>query len=610
LDSSKTESDKALFEQAESSVLRAISGRDKAQVAFKPGNSVSANLIDESLSIPAAFSNLSGTELAAVRGMVDSAALQLRYHDKKTHKNYIPTENKNSHLIFEAAEKARVESIGSNLMRGISQNIDNKIIFDFLHNDYEKQSDSDTPPLGEAVYLLVREALTGVKPPLITKNLMDKWGNLIQIKIAKQLKQLAKNIDNQEEFAKASLELIKNLRLTETGEFEEQEKDSDSEDKEQQNENPNQDDEQEKQDSPAPVASFEEDFTDKPKKIDKLLAADDKVNPSSKGVELKYRPNTDDYINESDEIYQIYTKEFDQIVAAEDLYDYEELTSLRKQLDKKLSQLKNINRRSANQFLRKLLSEQSKSWNFNLEDGIIDGRKLPTLIANPNYLEYCKTEKESQNNNTIVTLLLDNSGSMRGRPITVAAMSAEILAKTLEACGLKVEILGFTTVEWKGGNTRKKWQENGSPNKPGRLNDLRHIIYKSADTPWRKARKNLGVMLKEGILKENIDGEAIIWACRRLSVRPENRRILMVISDGAPVDDSTISANTVSYLDSHLRSVIKSIEKKSNIELIAIGIGHDVTRYYTNSVTIKEIDELENTMFQQLTEVFKNKTAA
>jgi cobaltochelatase CobT len=602
--------DNSKFENAESSVMRAISGRNKAIVNFKAGNSISANLSGESLSIPASFANLSGTEVAAVRGMVDSAALQLRFHDKKIHRQYDPTGNKNSHLIFEAAEKARVESIGSNLMQGISKNIDDKIIFDFLHNDYDRLTDSETPPIGEAVYLLVREALTGVKPPIIAKKLMDKWGVLIKSKIAKQLARLANHIDNQEEFAKSSLEMIKRLRMNESGEFQEQEEDADSENEEQQNEQPETEQEPEEQDSPSPVASFEEDAPGSPRKLDKFAMSDDKINPSSKeGAEIKYRPNTDDYAGEQAEIYQIYTKEFDQIVAAEDLYEPAELGDLRKQLDRKLAQLKNINRRAANQFLRKLLSEQSKSWDFNLEDGILDGRKLPTLIANPNYLEYCKKEKDSQNNNTIVTLLLDNSGSMRGRPITVAAMSAEILAKTLEACNIKVEILGFTTVEWKGGNSRKKWQDNNSPNKPGRLNDLRHIIYKSADTPWRKARKNLGVMLKEGILKENIDGEAIIWACKRLAVRPENRRILMVISDGAPVDDSTISANTMSYLDSHLRHVIKSIEKKSSIELIAIGIGHDVTRYYSNAVTIKEVDELESTMFHQLSGAFGKQAA-
>ncbi|MCE3233130.1 MAG: cobaltochelatase subunit CobT, partial [Rickettsiaceae bacterium] len=571
-----------------------------------------AMLVGEALIIPdpSPGTVLSGTQVASVRGMVDSAALQMRYHDKRIHKSYMPTDTKTSHLIFDAAERARVESIGSLQMSGIAKNIENKIIHDFLTNDYETLREGEPPPVNQAVYLLVREVLTGQKPPLIAKNLMEKYGNLIKMKVGNQLKQLAQNIDNQEAFAKVCLDMIKRLKFSETGEMKEQEEDSELEEKESRNESPedNNDENQENEKAPAPTAAPEESFSATPKKPGKVVI--DERDSATSGAEIKYRPNIDDYAVDEPRPYKIYTKEFDQIVAAEDLYDNEELISLRNQLDRKLEQLKNINRKAANQFLRKLLSEQSKSWNFNLEDGILDGRKLPTLIADPNYLEYCKTEKESENSNTIVSLLLDNSGSMRGRPITVAAMSAEILAKTLEACGLKVEILGFTTVEWKGGNSRKKWQEAGGVNNPGRLNDLRHIIYKSADTPWRKARKNLGVMLKEGILKENIDGEAIIWACRRLSVRPEKRRILMVISDGAPVDDSTISSNSVSYLDSHLRQVIKSIEKKSDIELVAIGIGHDVNRYYTHAVTIKEVDELEGAIFQQLTEVFQNKKAA
>jgi cobaltochelatase CobT len=601
---------KPIFEQAESSVLRVISGNKNSSVKFRSGNSNQAVLINDTLSLPDQSPNtiLSGTQIASSRGMVDSAALQMRYHDKKTHKSHAPTSNKTANMIFDAAERARVESIGSLKMSGIAKNIENKIIHDFMTGDYENGEDSSTP-VSQAIYLLVREALTGQKPPLIAKELIEKWGTLIRTKAAKQLHSLSKSIDNQDEFARASLDIIKRLRISETGEFKEKEDESDEDENKSENQSPEENNEEQSQESqPTPAASFDENFTATPKKVGKIIM-DDKV-ATEQGSEIKYRPNTDSFSNTEAEPYKIYTKEFDQTVRAEELYDPEELTNLRKQLDKKLAQLGNINRRAANQFLRKLLSQQSKSWDYNLEDGIIDGRKLSTLIANPNYLEYFKSEKESENNNTIVTLLVDNSGSMRGRPITVAAMSAEILAKTLEACGVKVEILGFTTVEWKGGNSRKKWIDNGSPNHSGRLNDLRHIIYKSADTPWRKSRKNLGVMLKEGILKENIDGEAIIWACRRLSMRAEKRKILMVISDGAPVDDSTISANNTAYLENHLRHVIHTIEKQSSIELVAIGIGHDVTRYYQQSVAIKEVDELENTMFEQLSEIFsKNKAA-
>jgi cobaltochelatase CobT len=598
------EGQRQIFEQAESSVLRAISGRKQAEVAFKlGGNSTAPSLAGESLSIPKLSATLSEAEIAAIRGMVDSAALQLRHHDEKIHKQHVPLQNKNSHLIFEAAEKARFEAIGSLQMAGIAKNINDKIIFDFLHNDYDTISENKALPIEMAAYLVVRETLTGEKPPLVAKNMMERFGNLMKSKSIKHLKKLAENIDNQDEFARASLEFIKNLRISESGEMKEREEESDGDEAEARSDENQPTEEQEEQESqPSTAPSLEERFSDKATVNDKFIKDDS--NPSGKGAEISYKPNEYQGENKEELVYKIFTKEFDQIIAAEDLYDNEELVNLRKQLDAKLAKLKNINRRSSSQFLRKLLSHQNRSWDFNLEDGILDGRKLPTLIANPNYLEYWKREKDSENNNTIVTLLLDNSGSMRGRPITVAAMSAEILAKTLEACGLKVEILGFTTVEWKGGNSRKKWQDAGSPNSPGRLNDLRHIIYKSADTPWRKARKNLGVTLKEGILKENIDGEAIIWACKRLSMRPEKRRILMVISDGAPVDDSTISSNSVLYLDGHLRQVIKSVEKRPDIELVAIGIGHDVTRYYSRAVTIKEVDELENTMFEQLGEIF------
>lgn len=593
------------FESAESSVMRAVSGVQDASVIFHKGNSPEVALKGNTLNIPQPYIDLSGSQVAAVRGMVDSAALQLKYHDKALHKQLAPMQDSTSYAIFTAAEQARIESIGSRHMTGIAKNIEQKIIYDFLN---APESDPTLPPVDKAVYLTIREQLTGMAPPPITHELMERWGTLVKAKAAKQLGQLETALHDQAAFASLVMQMIRQLKLNESGQHQEEERDGDEtsaeaqEQTEESNEQPN-------KSEPQQQASFEEDLPGHTEP-DSPQPPKEQVNPKQQGIETKFRPNFPDYSTTTALPYSTFTTQFDQVIAAEKMFDREELTYLRQQLDIKLAKLKNINRRAANQFLRKLLSQHSKSWKFNLEDGILDGRKLPTLIANPNYLEYCKEELESDNINTIVTLLLDNSGSMRGRPITVAAMSAEILAKTLEACGIKVEILGFTTVEWKGGQSRKLWQEGGSPRHPGRLNDLRHIIYKSADTPWRKARKNLGVMLKEGILKENIDGEAILWAAKRLSFRPEKRRILMVISDGAPVDDSTISANSTAYLDQHLREVIHTLEKKSGIELVAIGIGHDVTRYYSNAVTLREVDELESAIFQQLTSLFDHAYAA
>jgi cobaltochelatase CobT len=597
-----------IFEHAESSVLRAISNKSEALVNFRQGNSVNPSLNGQTLFIPNISPKHSETELAAVRGMVDSAALQMRYHDSKVHQKLAPSKG-SQRDIFVASEKARFESIGFLQMQGVAKNLLDKIVFDFLNNDFDTLEEGKAPPIDQAVYLLTLQQLTGVKLPNITHPLMEKWGNLIKAKSTKQLTQINGNINNQEEFAKNILELIKNLKLSEKGSIDEDNSDKDG--NEESEETPPSSDESEENTSEAKQEpSFEESFKDAELQPAKDSTSEIKVKPSEKGTEVNANSSNEipDYNQQLP--YRIYTNQFDQIVGAENLYDEEELTHLRHQLDLKLAKLGKMNRKAANNFLRKLLSQHSKSWDFNLEYGILDSRKLPAIIADPNYLEYCKNEKESENNNTIVTLLLDNSGSMRGRPITVAAMSAEILAQTLELCGIKVEILGFTTVEWKGGKSRKKWLEAQSPKNPGRLNDLRHIIYKSADSPWRKSRKNLGVMLKEGILKENIDGEAILWAFHRLARRPEKRRILMVISDGAPVDDSTISTNNVSYLDNHLRSVINSIERKSDIELVAIGIGHDVNRYYSHAATIKDVDELEKTMFDQLTVIFsKNKAA-
>jgi cobaltochelatase CobT len=587
------------IEQAESSVLKVLSNKKGANVTFNKNSSVTYTLHNESLSISQPYLKPTDGQIAAIRGMVDSAALELKYHNKHIHAKYAPDKEDNITIIYNAAERARFESIGSNQMLGISKNIDKKIIYEFLHHDYENNQNDQTKvieAIATTLYLLLRKTLTNQELPNITTGLIKTWEKLVNSKLLKYKESLLFNIHNQEEFSKLLVNLMNDFDLNLNQKHINDDKDEVNKEKNEIKIN-----HQPPEDISLSSKKIEHKKTQETYFAEDILAVESESNTNKADnispIHVSSALKTDI------ESYKIYTSEFDQIIKAESFYDKKELIYLRKQLDDKFAQLKSVNRRSANLFLRKLLSHHSRSWDYNLEYGILDGRKLSTLIADPNYLEYFKQEKESDNNNTIVTLLLDNSGSMRGRPITVAAMGAEIIAKTLEACGIKVEILGFTTAQWKGGQSRKKWQSEGGSKNPGRLNDLHHIIYKSAETPWRKARNNLGVMLKEGILKENIDGEAILWACKRLSIRHEKRRILMVISDGAPVDDSTLSTNSSLYLENHLKDVIKFIEQKSDIELVAIGIGHDVGRYYSKATTIKDIDELESTMFNQLTKI-------
>lgn len=594
------------FELALSAAFRALSKDKDANLSFRGTNYPIPVLQKNELFLPKPSGHPSDVPYQAVRGMADSSALQLKLHDKNIHIRNAPADTE-SREIFEAAELARVEAVGSLEMPGVKENIDAKISNHFLLNDYNKPENLDKIPVKEIISLLIRQEALAENLPGITENLMKKRGEDIRKKISSNLKRITDSLYNQEDFAEEIVRLINNLNLHEASQSATPENEDDGNEDESETGKDSDKSDDNDDDNTETAASFEESYADESR--EKLKIIDDDKKRSDPQIELGYKPNwgEGEHLQQK---YKIYTNEFDQIVPAEKLCEPDELKHLRQQLDARLEKLKGIKKKYISHFLRQLLSQQNRHWEFNLEEGLLDNKKLPMLIADPNYTEYYKMEKESDNANTVVSLLLDNSGSMRGRPITVAAMSAEILAKTLEQFGIKVEILGFTTVEWRGGSSKKKWLENNSPKAPGRLNDLRHIIYKSADTPWRKSQKNMGIMLKEGILKENIDGEAIIWACSRLAHRPEKRRILMVISDGAPVDDSTISANSAAYLDNHLKEVIHTVEKKSDIEIIAIGIGHDVKRYYSNAVTIREVDGLGDTMFQQLSGLFTKKKAA
>lgn len=583
-------------EPALAASFRAISGKKEASLTIRESNNTEPVIVGHSLAIPSSSKSIE-------RGMVDSTGLWLRYHNEKLHSDFMPT-GVNAKRIFDAAENARVQSLGINEMPGMATNISAYLARSLsnlcIELEGKKENNTHIP---EIISILIRENLAGLSIPSEAENIMKNYGYLLKAKTVKQMKKLKSLATNQEAFAKEIQILIEELNkyTGEEPEPETQEMKNNNEMGDDQNQQSKQQDENESAEVPIP-----QNGQDKNLSTQEVTEPQTSLKEQYEDKELDNRNNWDD---EFDEIipYKVFTNEFDQIIKAEELCHIEELQHLRTQLDHKLAKIKGVSRRQVAKFLRALTSYQRRSFEYNLEDGIIDTARLPILIANPNYLEYHKHEKDAKNVDTIVTLLLDNSGSMRGRPITVAAMSAEILTKTLESCGIKVEILGFTTAEWKGGRSRKKWLESGNSNQPGRLNDLRHIIYKPADISWRRARRNLGLMLKEGILKENIDGEAVLWAYNRLATRPEKRRILMVISDGAPVDDSTISANNPAYLDNHLHHVIRMIEAKPNIELVAIGIGHDVTRYYSHAVTIREVDELGNTMFSELADMFSSR---
>jgi len=580
---------------------RAISGKINASFRFREANHFEPVLEGESLYLAPLNKEFTGNQLNAIRGMVDSAAFFLKYHDPIIHEDNQPTSHE-ALQIFNFAEKARIDALGAKELNGVSQNINDSITQRFLNYHYDQVGLLNTVPLNEIIYLAIWQRLTGHKLPDVTMPVMNRWGRSIITKIRENLINLDQYINDQQGFAnqiKLILQSIESLSSTsEKPKDKKQNKPSDSNQTPQQNEDNREDHKINQVASPTSMPRmYLRDKTDK--------SADVKEKHSEEAPLENYKPNLEQYKLSKSAPYRIFTTEFDQIIKAEDLCSIHDLLNARKQLDSKLAKLGKTHKKNASRFLRQLLSQQKRSWQFNLEEGFLDSGRLALKIADPNYFLIYKQEHEITNIDTVVTLLLDNSGSMRGRPITVAAMSAEILAKTLESCGIKVEILGFTTVEWKGGRSREKWLNHDSPSGPGRLNDLRHIIYKSADTPWRKARKNIGLMLKEGILKENIDGEAILWAFHRLLARPEKRRIIMVISDGAPVDDSTISANGSAYLDQHLRDVIKMIENQTDVELVAVGIGHDVTRYYSHAVIIREIDELSNVMFQELSNIFE-----
>jgi cobaltochelatase CobT len=552
-------------------------------------------------------------EVAISRGLADSFAMRLANHNDDVHGRYRPP-GKNARAVFEAVEQARVEAIGARAMGGMRANL-----AAMLDDRYTKLLVSRPPgqtgaPLEEAVALMVRERLTGAPPPKAAQHIVDNWRPWIEERARRQIGQLETTLKDQTAFARMCRDIIAALDMAdELGE------DPDRQQPKQEDENPEPDagerqeetegDQQESMQQSMEELQDSEGDTDSAdmdaQQTEQGETPDDMEGDELPDGEEPWRPQLPFGSLSNENFYKVFSNQFDEEIGAEDLCDSEELTRLRNYLDKQLSTLQGVVARLANRLQRRLMAQQSRSWDFDLDEGLLDASRLPRIVIDPMHPLSFKVEQEMKFRDTVVTLLLDNSGSMRGRPIMVAATCADILARTLERCGVKVEILGFTTRAWKGGQAREKWLGAAKPANPGRLNDLRHIIYKSADAPWRRARRHLGLMMREGLLKENIDGEALIWAHNRLLARQEQRRILMVISDGAPVDDSTLSVNSGNYLERHLRQVINDIEARSPVELIAIGIGHDVTRYYRRAVTIVDAEELGGAMTENLAALFE-----
>ncbi len=547
------------------------------------------------------------------RGAADSAGLWLAHHSEKMHKKLCPNAPA-AKAIFEAAETARVEAVGANQMTGVAQNLTARLEKKYAAATIGAPDSGDDGAVVEAVRLMVREALTGDAPPASTAMVMDLWRPWINARAGDLLEEMRSCETNQADFAELAKRLIGALQ-SDLGDAADQNEDGDEAD-DNSDDNAAQDDGKSDE---AQSASGEDDSdgddsqgveqdgeaagmaSDDSTDIDADSDMDGMTDGESPGGE----PGQNPYQMQPDpEAYRIFTDQHDEIIDAADLCDPEELERLRAMLDRHMENLNQMIGKLANRLQRKLMAFQNRSWEFDLEEGLLDAGKLHRVVTQPYSALSYKQEQDTKFRDTIVTLLLDNSGSMRGRPITIAAVTADIMARTLERCGVKVEILGFTTKAWKGGQSREAWQAAGKPAMPGRLNDLRHIVYKSADQPMRRARKSLGLMLREGILKENIDGEALIWAHDRLISRAEDRRILMVISDGAPVDDSTLSSNSGNYLEKHLRQTIAMIEAKSPVQLLAVGIGHDVTRYYKRAVTITDVDQLGGTVIGELADLF------
>ena len=587
---------KERFKSAVSSAVKVISENSNIKIKF--GQSVSSS--EDCLNLPELVDLKNLQNFTNLRALADSEALKMKYTNKEIYNKYNPNGAK-AKMLYAIAEKIRCERIGSDKLKGVKKNITQSYENKFKNKKIEEIKTESDVSVSDAFELYLRNYFFKIKQNTTTKKVLSYWKGLFDKNLKNELKRLDSYLEDQNKFNKMLVELIDNL------EFDDSEPNEKKEENEKNQENSSNKDDAQNEQSKEREKNKEAEFSvaspdlsslkeDKNTDMDDSLQSNEEIDYKNK-IQKKHQK----------EKYKIFTNEYDEINEPEELEKESEIVRLRKNLDQQLTNLQNIVTKLANKLQRQLLAKQNRSWEFDLEEGILDASKLSRVVIDPMRSLSYKMEKKTEFKDTVVTLLIDNSGSMRGRPISVAAICADILSRTLERCAVKVEILGFTTKNWKGGKSREKWNSKNKPSNPGRLNDLRHIVYKSADVPWRQSKKNLGLMLKEGILKENIDGEALLWASKRLTKRKEERKILMVISDGAPVDDSTLSVNSGDYLEKHLKQTVKWIEEKSNIEILAVGIGHDVTRYYNKAIKIADVQELGDVMINQLTELFSAK---
>tara|TARA_B100001123_G_scaffold142751_1_gene166024 strand:- start:698 stop:2503 length:1806 start_codon:yes stop_codon:yes gene_type:complete len=594
----KEDNFKEKFKQALISTAKVISDDYKLNLSKKNKNFSSKNLDFFELD------NLSNkNDFIRLRAETDSQALKKKFSDKQIYQKNLPNK-KSCRSLYDISEKIRCELLGTKMLKGISKNLNDNYNQKISLTRKDQLKTKEDVNAIEAFELYMLKNFFNIKLNPLSDKILSFWNKEFNSSLSKHINFLNKNLENQENYNSKFSEILQEMNIFDSEN--DNEKNEDKNNSEQENSHNDNDqkqsqDEQEKNKQEENQNGIDSDYDLNEYKIDEQLVDSDSEKQSSENVIQKINGNI------SDKEYKIFTNQFDEIAKAETLESIEEISRLRKNLDQQLITFQDLITKLANKLQRQLLAKQNRDWEFDLEEGLLDSSKLPRIIMDPfNSLSF-KKEKDLNFKDTVVTLLIDNSGSMRGRPITIAALCADILSRTLERCAVKVEILGFTTKNWKGGKSREEWNKNNKPKNPGRLNDLRHIIYKSADTHWRQSKKNLGLMLKEGLLKENIDGEAIIWAYNRIKKRKEERKILMVISDGAPVDDSTLSVNSGDFLEKHLKKMVKFIENKDDIEILAIGIGHDVSRYYSKAIKITDVQELGDVMIGELSGLFKNK---
>ena len=593
----KEDNFKEKFKQALISTIKVISDEYRVETELKKNlSSKNYNFFE--------LDNLSSKQdYIKLRAETDSEALKRKFSNKEIYKKNLP-KNSSCRSLYDISEKIRYELLGTKMLKGISKNLKENYNHKIVIKRKDQLKTREDVSISEAFELYMLKNFFDIKLIPLSEKILSFWENDFKTSLDKHLNYLNKNLENQEIYNSKFSQLLQEMEIFKSENYDEEEnqKNEDEQDNNlnRDSENENQDDQekgQQEQDQNAIDADYDLDEY----RMDEQLVDTDLDKQSSETVFQKMNAGIED------KEYKIFTSQFDEITMAENLESKEEIIKLRKSLDQQLVSFQDLITKLANKLQRQLLAKQNRAWEFNLEEGLLDSSKLTRIIMDPyNSLSF-KKEKDLDFKDTVVTLLIDNSGSMRGRPITIAAICADILSRTLERCSVKVEILGFTTKNWKGGKSREEWNKNNKPKNPGRLNDLRHIIYKSADIHWRQSKRNLGLMLKEGLLKENIDGEAISWAFNRLKKRKEERKILMVISDGAPVDDSTLSVNSGNFLEKHLKNIVKFIESKSEIEILAIGIGHDVSRYYNKAIKITDVQELGDVMIGQLSGLFDNK---